>query len=157
MSYKELIMKKLISIILVFGILNITFSGCTSSKLLSVEETSQMQPDKKYLILHNQTKTYMLYNYEFTDTKLKGELTSFSKRSGNNINVYTPLNFELKADEKTSQFFEMDKLSINKIAYIKNEPVNTVLLVFGGLLGLFGIIVAGVVIDMNTNGINMSY
>lgn len=51
----------------------------------------------------------------------------------------------------------MDKSNISKIAYIKNNPGNTILLVLGGLLGLFGIIVAVAVIDMNANGINLSY
>ena len=150
-------MKKLISIILVFGILNISFPGCTSSKLLSVEEASQMQQSKKYLILHDQSKTYRLDDYEFTNTKLKGELTMYSKKSGNNIHVYTPLNFQLLVSENKSQYFEMDRSNIDKMIYLKNKTDATVLLIVGGLLGLVGIIVAAVAIDMNTNGINLSY
>jgi len=135
-------MKKLISVILVFGILNITFSGCTSTKLFSIDEASQMQQSKKSLILHDQSRTFMLNNYEFTDNQLKGELTKLSKKGGNNIHVYTPLNFDVKVDENSIIDFELNKSEISKITYTKNKTGATVLLVVGGLLAI--IIVAGV-------------
>jgi hypothetical protein len=142
-------MKKLISVILVFSILNITFSGCTSSKLISVEEASQMQNSNKYLILHDQLRTFRLNNYELTDNKLKGELTKLTKKSGNNVHVYTPLNFDVKVDEKSNISIELNKTEISKITYVKNKTGATVLLVVGGLLGI--IIVAGALSVNNMN------
>jgi len=136
-------MKKLISIILVFGILNITFSGCTSSKLLSIDEMFKLKSKNEYLVLHDQKTTYILNNYEFTDTKLKGELTAYSKKSGQNVHVYTPLNFDVKVDENSRIDFELNKSDISKITYIENKTGATVLLVVGGLVGI--LIVAGAI------------
>jgi len=136
-------MKKLISIILVFGILNITFSGCTSSKLLSIDEMFKLKSKNEYLVLHDQKTTYILNNYEFTDTKLKGELTTYSKKSGQNVHVYTPLNFDVKVDENSRIDFELNKSDISKITYIENKTGATVLLVVGGLVGI--IIIAGAI------------
>jgi len=133
-------MKKLISVILVFGILNISFSRCTSSKLLSVEEASQLQPDKKYLILHDLHWEYTLNNYEFTDNKLKGELTKLSKIYGYNVHVYTPHNFNVKVDKNSSLYVELDKSEISKITYTKIKTGSTILLAAGGILGIMFII-----------------
>jgi len=140
MSYKKLIMKKLISVFLVLGILNITFSGCTSSKLLSVEEASQIQPDKKYLILHDLHREYTLNNYEFADNKLKGELTRLSKIHGYNIHVYTSHNFDVKVDKNSSLYVELDRSEISKITYTKIKTGSTILLATGGILGIMFII-----------------
>jgi hypothetical protein len=149
-------MKKLTSVILVFGILNITFSGCTSSKLISVEEASQQQHNSEYLILHDLKKTYVLNNYEFTETKLKGELTAYSKKGGNKVHVYTPLSFDIQVVKDSSQYFEMDKLNISKIAFIKNKTDATILLIIGVVAGLLGIVFTAVLVDINTNGLNIS-
>lgn len=143
-------MKKLISVILVFGMLNVTFTGCKSSKLLSIDEASQKQHRYKYLILHDQKKNYILNNYEFTDTKLKGELTKISKKGGYNIHVYTSLSFEFEVVKNSSQYFEMDKSNISKITYTKNNTGATILLIAGGLVGIF---IVAVVHDLNVNGL----
>ena len=150
-------MKKLISVICIFGILNLTFTGCTYSKLLSIDEASQQQNKSKYLILHDLKKTYLLNSYEFTDTKLKGELTAYSKKGGGNVHVYTQLNFDIQVVKNSSQYFEMDKSNISKIAFIKNNTEATVLLIVGVVAGLLGIIVVAGVSDINKNGIDLSY
>lgn len=144
-------MKRLISIILVFGILNITFSGCTSSKLLSVEEASQMQNNKKSLILHIQNKTYKLNDYEFTDTKLKGELNLYQNKAGNYIHAYTQINFNSNITQNGSQYFEMDKSDINKITVVKIKTGSTIFVALGGL---FGIVVIAGAIAVNNMHVN---
>jgi len=149
-------MKNFISIVLVFGMLNVTFSGCTSSKLLSIEEVSQQQNKSQYLILHDFKKTYILNNYEFTETKLKGELTAYSKKRGENLHVYTQFNFDIQVIKNSSQYFEMDKSNISKIALIKSKTDETVLLIVGVVAALLGIIVVAAVVDMNKNGLDMS-
>jgi hypothetical protein len=150
-------MKKLFSIILAFSMLNLTFSGCTSSKLLSIEEASQQQHKSEYLILHDFKKTYILNNYEFTETKLKGELTAYSKKGGGNVHVYTPFNFDIQVVKNSSQYFEMNRTGISKIAYIQNNTGVTVLLIIGVVAGLLGIIIVAFAIDANANGLDMSH
>jgi hypothetical protein len=150
-------MKKTISVFLAFGLLNLSFSRCTSSKLLTIDEVYQQQHKSQYLILHDFKKTYILNNYEFTETKLKGELTAYSKKGGGNVHVYTPFNFDIQVVENTSQYFEMDKSNISKIAFIQNKTDATVLLIVGVVVGLLGIIIVAVVSDINRNGIDLSY
>lgn len=129
-------MKKIISIILVFAFFNITFSGCMSSKLLSIEEVSQKQHSNEFLILHVQKRIFLLKNFEFTDTKLKGELTKYSKKRGYNVHVYTPVDIHIKAVENSSQYFEMEKSDISKISYLKFNYAGTTVLFVAGTIGL---------------------
>jgi len=116
--FEVLTMKKIISIILAFCML-ILQTGCsTSSKLLSMKEAKTIK-NKKYLVLHTPTKTYKLYNYNFTEKTLEGSLAVFSNNNKSKIHVYTNQIFDPKPSLDYDQFVTINEINIQSINYFK--------------------------------------
>ena len=151
-NLKYIIMKKLTAYILIFCVLNISFIGCATSKLVSIEEVNEMA-NHKYLIIHTPKKKYKLVDYAFSDHKLEGKLEILTKYKGFNIHVYTLRNFPIKLDKNSSEYVELLEPEISKITYKKEKVGMSILLAAGGILGIVFLIG---IIDIAVNGIDIN-
>lgn len=115
-------MKKLISILSVFCILNASFISCKTSSLISIDEASAKAGEEKSLILHTPIKNYTLDNYEFKDDKLIGELKKKGKHKGYTVHVYTDVNHDVILKPGELQHVEISVTQIQKITYTKKTP-----------------------------------
>lgn len=133
-------MKKFVSILLAYCIL-ILPTGCTTTKYLSLEEASSVKTDKNYLVLHTPQKLYKLYDYKFTENALEGTLKQYSGKKNNKLQVYTPINFELKSDINSNQFITLERVNIEKITYSTPEADKTVWIIGAGVLTIIVILI----------------
>ena len=136
-------MKRIISILLAYCIL-ILPTGCSTSKLLSMEEASFVK-NKKYLVLHTPTKTYTLYNYKFSENTLEGNLAAFSNNSKAKINVYTDQIFDLKPTVNNKQFISLNVINIQSIKYFKSKAAKMSFITIASVVSAY--ILASLVID----------
>lgn len=133
-------MKKIASIFLAMLILNASFISCKSSKMLSIDEASEMKEKEKYLVLHTQKKTFSLHNYNFSDDKLTGDLQVKKSSKGYIVHVYSDISHDIAVEELQSAYLELPYSGINRIVYMKKEPGKTALLTGGIIGGIFLII-----------------
>jgi hypothetical protein len=128
-------MKKSISILLCYCILALS-TGCQTTRLLSIDEASAMNADKKYIVLHTPQSTYKLVNYKFTDDSVEGDLMNFSGKNAYAINIYIALLLEVKLDVNELKYIKLQKSVIQRITYTKDSPGKTVI----SVLGIMGVI-----------------
>ena len=124
-------MKKIATFFFAICILNASFVGCKTHKMLSVNEASEMKYVNNSLLLHTPSKTYKLDNYKFSDTMLLGELMKKIKIKGYVIHVHTKQYFYLELDEHTGHYCEIPISNIEKITYSKVSTGKTVMFVAG--------------------------
>ena len=141
--FDVVIMKRIISILLASCILMLP-TGCSTSKLLSMEEASLVK-NNKYLLLHTPTKTYNLYNYKFSENTLEGNLAAFSKNSKARINVYTDQIFDLKPTPNNKQFISLNVINIQSIKYFKSNTAKMSFITIASVVSAY--ILASLVID----------
>ncbi len=120
-------------------------SGCQTTRLLSIDEASNMSADKKYIILQTPQRTYKLVNYKFTDEYVEGDLMQFSGKNTNAINIYTALLLDVKLDVDEIKFIKLQKSAIQKIDYTKESSGKTVITI----VCIMGVIIIGGVIASN--------
>ena len=145
-------MRKSCALILLFCILNLTFSSCGTSRLTSLEEAKEQTIDNNYLILHTPVEKYKLTDYVFEEDRLKGNVERISKYRGFNIHVYTRYLSIRNIDKNSGMYLEIEKSKIKKIIYKKERLGLKILAVTGGI---FGAIVVFSAIDFYTNGFDL--
>ena len=104
----------------------IFLSSCKTSKMLSIDEATEME-EEKVLLLHTPTKVYNLRDFKFLEDKLIGQLKHKTKQKGYTIHVYTNLNYEFN-DKYHSKNLELSISHIKKLTYSKAAPGKTALL-----------------------------
>jgi len=145
-------MKKIISILLAYCILLLP-TGCSTSKLLSMKEASLVK-NKKYLVLHTPTKTYNLYNYNFSENSLDGSLAAFSKDKKARIHVYTNQIFDLKPTLEYDQFISLKDVNIQSINYSKPRGEKAFIITIASVVSFF--ILASVLTDGPITNLELS-
>ena len=129
-------MKKTISILLAYCILMLPTGCSTSSKLLSMKEASLVK-NKEYLVLHIPTKTYNLYNYNFTEKTLEGRLSVFSKNNKARIHIYTNQIFDLNPSLDYNQFVSLNVINIQSINYFKPKGKKTAIITIASVVSFY--------------------
>ena len=127
-------MKNSLCIILILCISSTYFIGCKTGKHISAQETIALNNEHNYLILHDRSNKYKLYQYEFTESKLKGKLYAYSKENGPQIHVYTSISDELINNGNLPKDFEINESDINKITLSKVNMPLTTLTAVGGII-----------------------
>lgn len=127
-------MKNSLCIILILCISSTYFIGCKTGKHISAQETIALNKEHDYLILHTKRNKYILDNYEFTESKLKGKLNAYSKENGPQIHVYTSISDELINISNLPKDFEIYESDINKITLSKVNIPLTTLIAVGGII-----------------------
>ena len=70
-------MKKLISLVIAFCILNLSLS-CSQPKILTVDNLKYQNKISEYVILHTPDRKYILDQYSFREQSLVGSLKKFN-------------------------------------------------------------------------------
>lgn len=131
-----LTMKKIISILLAYCMLILPTGCSTSSKLLSMKEATTIK-NKKYLVLHTPTKTYNLYNYNFTEKTLEGSLAVLSNNNKSRIHVYTNQIFDSKPSLDYNQFVTIYEINIQSINYFKPKGKKTAIITVASVVSFY--------------------
>lgn len=132
-------MKKAASILLVYCILVIQI-GCTTTKYLSFQQTSEPKFSRDHLVLHTPKTTYYLYDYKFTEETLEGSLKSLADKKKFGVHVYTNLNFELGLGQDSILQVTIPKSNIETVKFHSLSIGKTALLaliVGDGILALY--------------------
>lgn len=113
--------------------------GCTTSRLISMNDAKVKESKKNSLVLHTPGSRYQLLDFKFTEDGIEGKLDDYSGDNTNIFHVYTDLNFYYNQYQKSNQFIKVPNKNIQKIKYSKSDRLKTVALV-GSLLALMIII-----------------
>ena len=130
-------MKKSITILIAVCLLCANFSGCTSSKHITFNDLDELSNTGDYLVLHTEEKKYKLYRYQFTESKLKGDLQKYTKVKGAKLHVYTSVSDDLMKGDIPIIDFEISDSDITKIKFKKVNIFLTSTVVAGGIVVLF--------------------
>lgn len=119
-------MKKLMNSFILFYIINL-FSGCDTTKWLSINEASVFKDDKRdFLIVYVQDKQFLMNNYKFQDGYLEGDLYISKSRYFNGVTVFTDLDLSMFYRDSFPKFFRIPYETIIKINYVKTDALKTI-------------------------------
>lgn len=134
-------MKKAVLILFAYCILIIQI-GCTTTKYLSFQQTSEPKFSRDHLVLHTPKTTFYLYDYKFAEETLKGSLKSMADKKKFGVHVYTNRNLELGMGKDSILQVTIPKSNIETVKFHSLSIGKTALLALiasDGILALYGV------------------